>query len=200
MGYTFQLLLLFISLNFNFIPSDGVEGVMLSENDRINDIDFTFEMNKNHFQFSAEFEIDANLECSENTSFDFEHKKKYTTGADDFILSGKGNDWYEVTFVIRKYFMTEVRALYLYQLDPEQNIIDFELISSQINIPSLNVVKGSKGSIVFKEMGGKTIINYTLNYFIKPTIFRRTLFKIQKKETINFLSGYKKYLQQHCHN
>ena len=96
--------------------------------------------------------------------------------------------------------MTEVRALYLYQLDAEQNMIEFELISSQINIPSLNVVEASNGKIVFQDLGGKTKINYTLNYHIKPTIFKRTLYKIQKKETIAFLSDYKNYLQDHCRN
>ena len=142
--------ILFIILSLNFSASVDTYEAILTETQKINDIDFTFEMKGNYFQYDGEFELNAKIACSESTSFDFEHKKKYTSGADEFILSEMGEDWYEVTFVIRKYFMTEVRALYLYQLDAEQNMIEFELISSQINIPSLNVVEASNGKLFFR--------------------------------------------------
>lgn len=198
MGNLIHVLVILLYIPFNFNDTGPNSDKAMTEHERINGIDFSFQMTGNQFIFEAEFETSATLECSKHLTFEYDHKKKYTKGPDQFILAEKGENWYKVHFIIQKYLMAEVDALYLYQLDAEKNKVNFEMISTKINIPYLNIVNSSNGNFTFVEKANTTKVIYTLNYHIKNSIFKRTLFNIQKKETINFQSDYKNYLENHC--
>lgn len=170
----------------------------IEESKSVNDIDFNFILENNTIKISALFYADGGEDCIMNTSFDFPHKKAYTKGPTDLLLHQKGDDWYEAYYIIEKYFMAKVKALYHYSLNREEQEIRFKLLSNEVNLGNFNVVNNSSGLISFHQKNEQTIIKYELLYELKPTMMKRILFNIQKKETVLFLSDYKAYLEAHC--
>jgi hypothetical protein len=197
----FQFLLIILS-GFSGSIKDVSETInripFLEEKENVDDIEFTFSLLGNQVKISGRFQISSELECTKDITFNFDHKKNYTLGVNAFLLEKTGLDWYEVYFIIEKYYFTKVKALYHYAIDDENNEINFHMKSSEVNIESFNIVKSSSGSFRFNKNGDKTDIQYDLNYDIEPTIFLKTLYNIQKKESIRFLTDYKTYLENHC--
>ena len=190
-------ILLFI-FQFTFFGQPTLDSEPIEESKSVNNIDFNFILESNTININAFFYAEGGEECIMNTSFDFPHKKAYTKGPSDLLLHKKGDDWYEAYFIIEKYFMAKVKALYHYSLHRKEKEIRFDLLSNEVNLRNFNVVNNSSGSISFHPKNGKTIIKYELLYELKPTMMKKMLFKIQKKETVKFLSDYKAYLEQHC--
>jgi hypothetical protein len=171
----------------------------IEEEIAVNDIDMTFSLEGNSIFISGEFSVSGQQECVKTNSFDFEHKKKYTLGVTDLKLEKQGEDWYEANFIIEKYFFAKVKALYHYSIDHQKNQINFYLKKNDINLKSFDIVDTSIGSIrIIAGNGSEIKVRYDLEYRLKPTMMKRSLYKIQKKESVEFLKAYKAYLEENC--
>jgi len=194
----FLMLIQFILISSFSLPHYSIDKNVKEEEKRVNNIDFYFSLNKNEIGIKGAFEIKSTVDCAKHITFDFDHKKAYTLGVTALELGEKGYNWYEANFIIEKYFFAKVRALYHYSLDDDSNKVDFYLKKNYVNLSNFDVVNSSVGSIKFEQEGDNVKISYDLLYKLKPTMFRKSLYRIQKKESIEFLTTYKAYMEKFC--
>jgi len=165
---------------------------LYSKNDKNPDYEFIQE--DTFYSFQAQFFVKAEPDCLLNLVYDFKNVSKYSSGAKSVKLIRQGEDWYELTFIYKKYLLFENQSTWRRNLDRRESRIDFILISNSNNFNIMPDVISSSGYYQFKAVNDSCLVEYFQQCKLKPGLLKDNYIKMAKKEAIRFLKEFKEFL------
>lgn len=169
--------------------------VILSGNQK-NDLDYQFILDGNNYSFRGSFVVTAEPDCLINLIYNFQNIANYTLGAKSIERVRQGDNWYEVTYIYRKFVIFENQSTWRRTLDRDDHKIVFEMLASTNNINTIPQMISSTGYYrIIPETEGCRV-EYFQECKLKPGLFQNTFINNAKKEAIKFLQVLKKYTRK----
>ena len=188
-----------------YLPVTGINPIKLPklfdspkvEKERLNGIDFTFKMEDLTIIIDAEFYIESGIDCLMDIAYEFKHKKHYSSPSATLRKGKSGENWYDIHYKIDK-FVAKFQTIWRYYSHPETDSISFKLMHYDINMSSFALVKEQMGNYKFIREGNRTKVLYHIEHYLKPTMLKKSLYRIQKNESIELLTMTREYMLKHC--
>ena len=162
------------------------------------DFEYEFIQEDTYYSFRGSFLVNAESDCVIDLIYDFNNLSEYTLGAQSVELIQQGDNWYDVSYTYRKFFIFENESTWRRTLKPDEQKIVFEMLSSKNNLKMMPEVISSAGYYQIIEEKDRCRMEYFQECLLKPGLFKRAYINEAKHEAITFLHEFKTYIERKC--
>ncbi|MBN1155944.1 hypothetical protein JXB12_13585 [candidate division KSB1 bacterium] len=175
----------------------SIPHLLLSDIGSIEGIHYQFHRTDSCYSFRGSFSIDGDYECLIRILYDFAHLKNIITSADSIVLIRQGEDWYDVRYTFKKFFITNA-SIYRKSLKSEEHKVTFTMISSQQNTNLIPNVSASSGYYRITQDSTGYVIEYYQEFIMSTRFLRGFYVRTAKKESLRFMLNLREYLERMC--
>ena len=162
------------------------------------DLKFDFHQNDSSYSFRGSFVVDADPDCLITVILDFEHISKYASGAAAVEMLRQGNNWTEVSYTYRRFIFPENTSVWRRTLYRDRNELVFEMISSKNNLKIMPEVLSSSGYYRIRNVENGCRMEYFQQCNLNTDFLKKTYIKSVRKEAVEFLTGFRDYVEKTC--
>lgn len=161
------------------------------------EFDYEFVQQDTYYSFRAGFPVKCDPDSLIELIYPFKNISNYSS-AQAVELVREGDNWYEVTFIYRKFFIFENQSTWRRTLKRNEGKIVFEMISSKNNLSIMPDIMSSTGYYqIIKDKDGYRE-EYLQECRLKPGLLKAAFIDQAKKEAIKFLQEFKEYVERNC--
>lgn len=171
--------------------------IVVSGNQEKN-FDYEFIQEDTYYSFRASFLVKAESDYLIDLIYNFNNISEYTLGAQSVELIQQGDNWYDVYYTYRKFFIFENESTWRRTLKPDEHKIVFEMLSSENNLKMMPEVISSTGYYQIIKEKDHCRVKYFQECLLKPGLFRRAYIAEAKQEAMTFLHEFKTYIERKC--
>jgi hypothetical protein len=162
------------------------------------EFEYEFMQEDTSYAFRGSFLVHAESNCVIDLIYDFHNLSEYTLGAQSIELIQQGENWYDVSYTYRKFFVFENTSTWRRTLKPDEHKIVFEMLSSENNLKMMPEVLSSTGYYQIIQEEEHCRVEYFQECLLEPGLFKRAYISEAKQEAMKFLHAFKTYLERKC--
>jgi hypothetical protein len=162
------------------------------------ELEYEFIQDDTCYSFRGSFIVKAEPDCVINLIYTFNNISDYSLNAKSIELVLQGENWYDVTFVYRKFLIFENQSTWRRILSRTDHKIDFIMLSNKNNSTILPQMVSSSGYYKIRPETDNCRVEFYQECKLKSGFLKDTYIKEAKKEAIRFLKEFKGYIQKSC--
>jgi len=161
-------------------------------------LQYQFTRKDSSYQFTGSFKVPADPECLFEMAYNIEHLRILAGDAESVKLIRQGDQWYEVEYIYRRYWLFENRSVWHRELDRRDGMIRFELVESTNNSELMPVMLSSEGHYKFTPVDGVYHVEYFQECILQSGGLLNKYMDKARQEAISFLVNFQKQINMHC--
>ncbi len=162
-----------------------------------NGIQYKFNQTDSSYAFWGSFKVKGNTECILNVCFDYEHIKALAPSAENVFLIDQGANWNKIKYEYEAFVFSN-QSVWYRKKESRQQKVNFKLLSSINNSSLMPEMTSSSGFYHIQHDGDSLIMNYYQECTLSESIFINLYIHRIKKEAVDFLYWFKKYVISEC--
>jgi hypothetical protein len=165
---------------------------------RKNDFEYEFIHDDTCYSFRGSFIVKTEPDCVFNLIHNFNNISDYSLDAKSIKLVRQGDNWYDVTFIYRKFLIFENQSTWRRILCRNDYKIDFIMLSNKNNSTILPKIISSSGYYQIHPETENCLVEFYQECKLKSGFLKNIYIKEAKKEAVRFLKEFKGYIQKSC--
>jgi len=162
------------------------------------EFEYAFTQGDAYYAFRGSFRVNAESDWVLNLIYDFHNLSEYTVGAQSVELIQQGENWYDVSYTYRKFFVLEHTSTWRRTLQPDDRKIVFVMLSSNNNLKIMPEILSSTGYYQIREEQDYCRVEYFQECTLEPGFLKRAYIREAKHEALTFLHAFHQYIEGKC--
>jgi hypothetical protein len=162
------------------------------------EFDYEFNQEDTYYSFRGSFLVHAESDSVIDVIYDFNNLSEYTVGAQSVELIQQGDNYYDVVYTYRKFFIFTNRSTWRRTLQRDEHKIVFEMLSSENNLKMMPELLSSTGYYHILQGNDHCRVEYFQECRLKAGLFMHAYIKEAKQEAMRFLHAFKTYVEWKC--
>jgi hypothetical protein len=162
------------------------------------ELEYEFFQDDTCYSFRGSFIVKVKPDCVINLIYNFNNISDYSLDVNSIELVQQGENWYDVTFIYRKFLIFENQSTWRRILSRPEYKIDFIMLSNKNNSYILPKMISSSGYYQIHPETENCRVEFYQECKLKSGFLKNTYINEAKKEALRFLQEFKEYIQKTC--
>ena len=162
------------------------------------ELNYEFVHEKNYYSFTGILLVGAEPDCLIDLIYNFDHISKYSSGATSIQLIQQDENWFDVAFIYKKLMFIENESTWRRTLSHDKRKVAFEMLSNKSNIRWIPKLISSTGHYQITSTKNGSLVEYFQECELEHGALQSIYIREAKKEAIQFLKIFEKYLSNNC--